>query len=94
MTTNAESKTEAPTCRVTVRLFSVLKEKIGKAKLEVDLDAPADGADLLDDLEARHPAVADHRTSVRLAVNQEYVPTSTTLEDGDEVALITPVSGG
>jgi molybdopterin converting factor small subunit len=28
------------------------------------------------------------------AVNQEYVPRSTVLHDGDEVAIIPPVSGG
>jgi molybdopterin converting factor small subunit len=35
-----------------------------------------------------------HRAAIRLAVNQTYVPTDTRLHDGDEVALITPVSGG
>jgi molybdopterin converting factor small subunit len=29
-----------------------------------------------------------------LSVNQEYVDRKQTLNDGDEVALITPVSGG
>jgi molybdopterin converting factor subunit 1 len=91
---SSTSSDASTTCEVQVLLFSLLKEKLGTSELSLTLDAPATGTDLLDALETRHPAVADHRSSLRLAVNQEYVPTTTRLADGDEVALITPVSGG
>ncbi len=77
-----------------VLLFSVLKQKVGEERLTVSLEAPATGTDLLDHLEAQYPVVGDYRSVLRLAVNQEYVPETVTLADGDEVALITPVSGG
>ena len=77
-----------------VLLFSVLKQKVGQGRLTLSLEAPATGADLLDYLEVQYPALRDYRTVLRLAVNQEYVPETVTLADGDEVALITPVSGG
>jgi molybdopterin converting factor small subunit len=32
--------------------------------------------------------------SLRVAVNQKYVPEETVLDDGDEVAFIPPVQGG
>jgi len=32
--------------------------------------------------------------SLRVAVNQKYVPEETVLNDGDEVAFIPPVQGG
>jgi len=79
---------------VDVLLFSVLKQKVGEGSLTLDLEPPATGADLLDHLEARYPAIGAYRGVLRLAVNQEYVPESVSLADGDEVALITPVSGG
>ncbi len=60
----------------------------------MSLEAPATGTDLLDHLEAQYPVLGDYRPVLRLAVNQEYVPETVTLADGDEVALITPVSGG
>lgn len=82
------------TLTVHVRLFSVLRTELGTDALDVTLDAPATGADLLDTLSDRHPAVADHRDALRLAVNAAYVPDEASLSDGDEVALITPVSGG
>ena len=59
----------------------------------VDIGAETDGLDL-DRLAEAHAPVAKHRPVVRLAVNRRYVPTETALTDGDEVALITPVSGG
>ena len=77
-----------------VLLFSVLRQRIGEGSLTLDLETPATGADLLDLLQAQYPVIADYRTVLRLAVNQEYVPETVTLADGDEVALITPVSGG
>ncbi len=77
-----------------VLLFSVLKQKVGEGRLHLDLEAPATGADLLDHLEAQYPAIGAYRGVLRLAVNQEYVSESVALSEGDEVALITPVSGG
>ncbi len=81
-------------CRLDVLLFSVLRQRVGQGRLAVDLEAPLTGAALLDYLAARYPAIGAYRGVIRLAVNQEYVPESVALCDGDEVALITPVSGG
>lgn len=83
-----------PDLTVRVLLFSVLREGVGAGELTVALPAGATGVDLLDRLGAEHPEVARHRPVVRLAVNRRYVPLETGLADGDEVALITPVSGG
>lgn len=80
--------------RVQVLLFSVLREKIGAQALPVELSAPATGTDLLDRLTDEHPVIGDYRGVLRLAVNEAYEPESVALADGDEVALITPVSGG
>jgi molybdopterin converting factor subunit 1 len=82
------------TITVHVLFFSMLREETDTHELDVSLDAPATGNDLLDRLEEDFPAVSDHRSSLRLAVNQAYSPTDAPLRDGDEVALITPVSGG
>ena len=79
---------------VQVLLFSVLREKIGQPALQVDLPPPASVAALLDALEARYAPVASYRPVLRVAVNQAYVEEEAPLTAGDEVALITPVSGG
>lgn len=81
-----------PTVRVL--LFDVLRREIGEREIALEVASNATGVDLLDALAAAHESVARHRPTIRLAVNQRYVPFETGLEDGDEVALITPVSGG
>ena len=83
-----------PALTVRVLLFAALREGVGTGELTVALPQGATGADLLDRLATEHDAVASHRPVVRLAVNRRYVPVETALADGDEVALITPVSGG
>ena len=77
-----------------VLLFSVLREKVGLASVVVSVSGPATGVDLLDALVAAHPVIEAYRPVLRLAVNQTYVPESASLSEGDEIALITPVSGG
>ena len=81
-----------PTVRVL--LFDVLRREIGESEVRAEVPDGATGADLLDRLAAEHPPIAEHRPVVRLAVNRQYTPADTVLAEGDEVALITPVSGG
>ncbi|MCB9851080.1 MAG: MoaD/ThiS family protein [Phycisphaerales bacterium] len=57
----------------------------------------ADGAcidALATELVERFPKLADRLPSVRFAVNRTFVERTHQLCDGDEVALIPPVSGG
>ena len=74
---------------VTVRLFAMLRERAGKA--EVTLELPQ-GARVEDALE-RLGGLADGLPLV-MAVNREYAPADKVLDQGDELALIPPVSGG
>jgi len=80
---------------VTVRLFAMLRERAGRDAIELEL---ADGARVADALEALRDGTALgealERMPVRAAVNREYVGSDTPLAEGDELALIPPVSGG
>lgn len=79
---------------VRVLFFSVLREQVGTGEMAVSLPDDATGDTLLDRLAERCPALGAYRPVVRLAVNEQYAAPGTRLHDGDEVALITPVSGG
>ncbi len=81
-----------PTFRI--QLFSVLKERLGRSEIHFEAPSPITGTDLLDGLGARHHEIAEFRNASRLAVNNEYVKESGVITDSDEIALITPVSGG
>jgi MoaE-MoaD fusion protein len=74
--------------RITVRLFAVLRERAGRDTLELDL---ADGATVRDAIAA---ADVPDGLSVVMAVNRSYADADATLQAGDELALIPPVSGG
>ena len=71
---------------VTVRLFAGLRERAGWARRELDVATVADVWPALD--------LGDEPNGLLYAVNREYAERDLELRDGDEVALIPPVSGG
>jgi molybdopterin synthase catalytic subunit len=75
--------------RVTVRLFAGLREHAGTGRRDVDL---GDGARVEDVWRALE--LGDEPTGLVFAVNRTYVGRGQALAEGDEVALIPPVSGG
>lgn len=80
---------------ITVLLFSSLKERVGAGKVLLTVPAqPIDAARVLEMLFEEYPATAPYRDYIRVAINGEYVDLSAHVTAGDEIALITPVSGG
>jgi molybdopterin synthase catalytic subunit len=79
---------------VRVRLFAVQRELAGTREVPLELPDGAAVTDAWTGLVALHPALAPGRDSVRFAVNGAYAEPGTALADGDEVAMIPPVSGG
>ncbi|HZR93298.1 MAG TPA: molybdenum cofactor biosynthesis protein MoaE [Gaiellaceae bacterium] len=73
--------------RVTVRLFAGLRERAGAARVEVD------GVERVDDVWAKLD-LGDEPAGLLYALNRAYVDREAPVRDGDEVALIPPVSGG
>jgi MoaE-MoaD fusion protein len=84
----------AETITVRVRSFALLREALGVAELTVALPAGADVAALLARLAGEYPGAKLAGRRFTTAVNRSYAPPETVLADGDEVALIPPVSGG
>jgi len=81
--------------KVNVRLFATLRERAGTCSIDIELPERATVDDALDVLRERAELTdALARLPVRLAVNREYVEAGAALHAGDELALITPVSGG
>jgi MoaE-MoaD fusion protein len=82
------------TIRVRVRLFAVQRELAATREAAFELGEPATVADAWDALAARFPVLAPGRSSVRFARNGAWADPDEPLADGDEVAMIPPVSGG
>ncbi len=79
--------------RVRVRLFAVYREAVGSSVLELEADGIAHPASVWEHLVRRYPRLQG-LPAPRFAVGDEYVPGEFPLREGDEVALIPPVSGG
>jgi molybdopterin converting factor small subunit len=80
--------------RVTVRLFATLRERAG-ATLDLELGSGARVSDALRTLSEREQLRGVlERLPVAVAVNHQYAKRATELHDGDELALIPPLSGG
>lgn len=79
--------------RVLVRLFASYREAAGVGRLELDLPSGSVVRDAISDLTRRHPLIGEGQRVV-IARNREYVGLDEPLAEGDEVALIPPVSGG
>jgi MoaE-MoaD fusion protein len=75
--------------RVAVKLFAALREQAGLRERELEL---ADGARVHDVWPAL--GLGDEPRGLVYAVNRAYVDRDAPLAEGDEVALIPPVSGG
>ena len=71
---------------VRVRLFAGLRERAGWSQREVDAQSVSEVWDAL--------GLGDEPNGLLYAVNKEYATRDRALVDGDEVALIPPVSGG
>lgn len=80
--------------KVRVRLFAGLTDLVGARTVEVDLHNGATVGDLREALARQYPQVAPFMATLVCAVNEEYVPSDRRVSEGDEVALIPPVSGG
>lgn len=75
--------------QITVRLFAQLRERAGTGELSIELPDGAlvrDAIERLGDVAGGLPVV--------MAVNREYAKEDAPLAQGDELALIPPVSGG
>jgi MoaE-MoaD fusion protein len=75
--------------KVVVRLFAGLRERAGAGERTLELPKGARAGDVWPAL-----GLGDEPDGLLYAVNREYAPRERDLAEGDEVALIPPVSGG
>jgi molybdopterin converting factor subunit 1 len=80
--------------QVRILFFGVLKEVAGRADDSITLSDNSTLADLLNHVERQAPRLKEMLPSIAMSVNEEYADPNTKLKNGDEVALLPPVSGG
>jgi molybdopterin converting factor subunit 1 len=75
--------------RIRVRLFAALRERAGMSENAIELPEGSRGRDVWELLE-----LGPEPSGLAYAVNRQYVDRDHELSDGDELAIIPPVSGG
>jgi molybdopterin synthase catalytic subunit/molybdopterin converting factor small subunit len=80
--------------RITLLAFGILRDLLDPSTGSLELPAGSTVRDLLTRCRTLVPSNAIPWSAIAVAVNQEYVPATHPLADGDEVALLPPVSGG
>ncbi len=80
--------------QVRVLYLGMLRDIAGRDREAVELAEGSRLSDLFAELEQRFPKLQGFRSSLALALNQEYTDGTAELHNNDEVALIPPVSGG
>jgi molybdopterin synthase sulfur carrier subunit len=78
--------------RVNVLAFGIAKDIVGGSSVSVETEGSTVD-DLKQSLQQQFPSL-QQLSSYMIAVNNEYVRSNVTLSEGDEVAIIPPVSGG
>jgi molybdopterin converting factor subunit 1 len=80
--------------RVNVKLFAVVRERVGVSELTLELPQGATAGEALGRLHESYGEIAAMLSRCAVAVNRQYAGRDTVLNDGDELAVIPPVSGG
>ena len=73
-----------------VLLFGILEDIVGSKEIIISESNSSD--ELLKNIKKQYPKLKNK--TFQIAVNQQIINTNTTLNDGDEIALLPPFAGG
>lgn len=79
---------------IRVLFFGQLRDMVGRTEDRLTLPEGSTLGTLFDHYASACPALSGIRHNIALARNQQFAPVGEPLADGDEVALLPPVSGG
>ena len=79
--------------QVNIKCFSQVKYALETDEINLELEAGTTTVELEKIIREKAEGKLD-QVSLRVAINQKYVPNETELKDGDEVVFIPPVQGG
>lgn len=80
--------------KIRVKLFAAAQETIGRDEITVELDAPANIAQLRLRLSQDFPQLAPLIAKSMFAIDNQYAQDNSSLSENAEIACIPPVSGG
>lgn len=79
---------------IKIKFFAVLREIIGREEMLFEISPNTSCGELLFSLNRQFPGLVPILSSCLIAINGSYASSKASLSDGDELALLPPVSGG
>ena len=80
--------------RVQILFFGLVKDVVGRSQESLEVAEGSSLESVFDNFAERYPKLKELRKSLVLARNQQFSSGAETLQDGDEIAFLPPVSGG
>ena len=80
--------------QITVKLFALMREKAGTDTIVLEVPYDAKLSQVIAALVRHYPMLEPYMANARYALHMDFVGLETSLAEGDELALIPPVSGG
>ncbi|MGK7873379.1 MAG: MoaD/ThiS family protein [Xenococcaceae cyanobacterium] len=84
----------SPSITITVKLFAAYQEAYGVPELKLEFPPQTPVIAVLEHILTEYPQLEQWRDLTRFGINLQFVDSKTPLQNGDEVVLIPPVSGG
>lgn len=78
--------------KVSVLFFGATADEVGERELEIDFPTDVKASDAFAEITKKFPQLKHHK--LLFAVNQEYSNGDEVIQDNDELAIFTAVSGG
>lgn len=79
---------------ITVKLFAAYQEAYQASELSLQFPSQCPVSEVLERFITEHPELERWRHLTRFGIDYQFVEADTLLQDGDEVVLIPPTSGG
>lgn len=79
---------------VTVKLFAAYQDALGQSELTLAVPSGTTVEQVGDRIRSTHPGLSALAGITRYGINLAFVEPATPVQEGDEVVLIPPVSGG
>ncbi|MFQ6106971.1 MAG: MoaD/ThiS family protein [Thermoplasmata archaeon] len=80
--------------KICVKLFATFREIVGEKEVIVEMNEGSTLEDLVMELLDKHPKLRKLKESMIYSINKEYAEPQRELNDGDEVGILPPISGG
>jgi len=79
---------------VLVKFFASARDIVGKKDIEMEIEKNCKVEDIMESIFEEYPELKDMKDQLLISVNKDRTDKNEILKDGDEIAVMPPVTGG